>query len=49
MYGLERSECVFIDDRKVNIDAAISAGMSGIVYENRRQAEEELAKLGVRF
>ena len=49
VYGLERSECVFIDDRKVNIEAAIKAGMSGIVYRNREQAEEALQKMGVKF
>ena len=31
-YNLNASECVFIDDRKDNVDAAISLGMSGIVY-----------------
>ena len=49
VYGLERSECVFIDDRKVNIEAAGKVGMSGIVYCNREQAEEELLKMGVRL
>ena len=31
-YGLKPDECVFIDDRKDNVDAAIRLGMSGIVY-----------------
>ena len=31
-YGLKPDECVFIDDRKDNEDAAIRLGMSGIVY-----------------
>lgn len=31
-FGLEPSECVFIDDRKDNVNAAIAQGMSGIVY-----------------
>lgn len=31
-YNLTPSECVFIDDRKDNVDAAITLGMSGIVY-----------------
>ena len=31
-YNLKASECVFIDDRKDNVDAAIALGMSGIVY-----------------
>lgn len=31
-YNLKASECIFIDDRKDNVDAAIALGMSGIVY-----------------
>ncbi len=31
-YSLKPEECVFIDDRKDNVDAAKALGMSGIVY-----------------
>ena len=31
-YNLKPEECVFIDDRKDNVDAAIALGMNGIVY-----------------
>ena len=31
-YGLKAEECVFIDDRDVNIEAARAVGMKGIVY-----------------
>lgn len=31
-YHLKPEECVFIDDRKDNVDAAKALGMSGIVY-----------------
>ena len=31
-YSLQPEECVFIDDRKDNVDTAIRLGMSGIVY-----------------
>lgn len=36
-YSLKPEECVFIDDRKDNVDAAISLGMSGIVYPGSAQ------------
>jgi HAD superfamily hydrolase (TIGR01509 family) len=32
-YGLEPSECVFIDDRPENVAAAKALGMEGIVFE----------------
>lgn len=31
-YGLRPQECVFVDDRPVNVEAARAAGMQGIVY-----------------
>lgn len=31
-YGLKADECVFVDDRSENIDAAIAVGMKGIVF-----------------
>lgn len=31
-YGLKPQECVFIDDRPVNVEAARAVGMQGIVY-----------------
>lgn len=46
-YGLRAEECVFLDDRQVNIDTALSLGMQGILftgYEDARQKLEELLK-----
>ena len=34
-YGLEPSECLFIDDRKKNTDAAELVGMKGLVLDGR--------------
>lgn len=31
-FGLKAEECLFADDRKVNIDAALAAGMDGVVF-----------------
>ena len=36
-YNLKAEECVFIDDRKDNVDAAKALGMSGIVYPGSAQ------------
>lgn len=44
-YQLKAEECVFIDDRKENVDTAIRLGMKGIVFESYEQANSELALL----
>lgn len=31
-YGLEPSECIFVDDRQENVDAAMSAGMDAVLF-----------------
>jgi len=41
-YNLVAEECVFIDDRRENIDGARSVGMQGIVFRNYEQASAEL-------
>ncbi|MBP5607558.1 MAG: HAD family phosphatase [Lachnospiraceae bacterium] len=46
-YGLEPNECVFLDDRKINVDAARAVGMQAIVftsYEDARKKLEEILK-----
>lgn len=47
-YGLRPEESVFIDDSPVNIEAAKSLGIYGIVFENRQQVLRELEALGVK-
>lgn len=44
-YKLVPSECVFFDDLPANIEAANKQGMHGVVFENLKQAEEELSKI----
>lgn len=46
-YQLVPENCVFIDDRKVNVEGAKNSGMQGIVFKNREDAVIELRKLGV--
>ena len=46
-YGLNPTECVFIDDNRANIVAASELGMATIHFHTKSQAEEELRSLGV--
>ena len=41
-YDLQAEECIFIDDRKVNVDAAKALGMQGIVFTSYEEAKKEL-------
>lgn len=41
-YSLKPEECLFTDDREINIEGAIKAGMKGIVFQNAEQYEKEL-------
>lgn len=47
-YGLDPTECVFLDDNRGNIIAANQLGMATIHFHTKSQAEEELRSLGVR-
>lgn len=44
-YALKAEECVFLDDRKENIEAARRLGIKGIVFEGYEQAQGELEQL----
>ncbi len=46
-FGLKAEECVFLDDRPVNIEGCERAGMRGIVFENAAQARRRLREFGV--
>ena len=41
------SECVFVDDRDLNLECAITEGMHTIHYDNPAQLRQELAGLGI--
>jgi putative hydrolase of the HAD superfamily len=45
--GAPASECVFYDDRQVNIDGAIAAGLTGELWSTAAEARAHLAALGV--
>ena len=44
-YGLQAKECVFLDDKAENIEAAKALGFHGIVVESGEQAKQELKML----
>lgn len=44
-YGLRAQECVFLDDREENVNAARALGMQGIVVESYEQASARLDAL----
>lgn len=44
-YDLSAGECVFLDDRPVNIEAAERVGMHGIVFTGYETAKAELKKI----
>jgi putative hydrolase of the HAD superfamily len=45
MHQLNPEECLFIDDREDNIEAAQKLGIEGIVYKHPDQVKEELKRL----
>lgn len=48
-YELNAKECVFIDDRQENIEAAKRQGMEGIVFTGYEEAVQALREYGVEF
>lgn len=44
-YKLNPKECVFMDDRQENVEAAIAYGMKGICFINERDSREKLEAL----
>ncbi len=47
-FGVRAEECVFIDDVTANIEAALNAGMQGIVFhDDMKELREKLSKLGI--
>ena len=44
-YSLKAEECVFVDDRPKNVEAARALGMKGIIFEGYEKGSESLKKL----
>lgn len=47
-FGLIKEECLFTDDRQINVDEANAAGMPAVLFTDAHQLEKDLNALGVR-
>ncbi|RLM69978.1 uncharacterized protein C2845_PM17G07830 [Panicum miliaceum] len=45
--NVDPASCIFIDDRMVNIEAALSVGMVGLQFKNAEALRKDLCGLGV--
>lgn len=46
-FAIDPASAVFVDDLPENVDGAIRAGMTGIVFRNRTQLVHQLKSLGI--
>ena len=46
-FGLVKEECLFTDDKQINIDGAKAAGMPAVLFTDARQYEEDLKRLKI--
>jgi len=46
---LKPGECIFIDDKEKNVEAARELGMKGILFEGAAKLKKNLANIGVRL
>jgi len=44
----EPGECIFIDDREVNVESAQEVGLHGILFQSVAQLRNDLARFGVK-
>ena len=46
-YMLQPAESVFVDDRQINVDAAITCGMNALLFTDSDQLRKDLIRLGL--
>ena len=45
--GVSPEDCIFVDDRQENCDAAIDVGMKAILFRDAEQLTKDLELLGI--
>ena len=46
-FKLQPSDCLFVDDKQTNVDAAKASGMHSLLFTGSCQLRDDLSKLGV--
>ena len=46
-FGLRMDECLFTDDKQINVDGALASGMNAVLFKNAAQYEDELKTRGL--
>lgn len=46
-FNLQPSDCIFVDDRQINVDAAIASGMKSLLFTGSDQLRSDLLQMGV--
>lgn len=44
-FGLDINECLFTDDKQLNIDGALKAGMKAVLFKNAEQYERDVEQV----
>jgi 2-haloacid dehalogenase len=47
LYDLRAADCLFVDDRPVNVEAASAIGMAAVVYRSPRRLRLDLVRYGL--
>jgi epoxide hydrolase-like predicted phosphatase len=47
-YNIKAQECIFFDDRQINVDGAKAVGMQAFVFTTPQKAREDLQTLGIK-
>ncbi|MBO6137733.1 MAG: HAD family phosphatase [Lachnospiraceae bacterium] len=44
-YGLDKRDCIFIDDHEANVQGALDFGMNGVLFKSYEQARHDVEEL----